>query len=137
MTLRNTRGDEVEDEKAVSQLRGVLRSVGDEVPLLPCVGNALAAPRRHRRFLADGRLLPARDSSVKGDTVSLIHCPDCRRLCFVASASCPNCEVSSRSGALRAAAAAEEKSFRRKCGILFLIPFISTLAVLAVVLIRA
>jgi hypothetical protein len=68
--------------------------------------------------------------------LSLTHCPDCRRLCFVTYASCPSCDVSFKPGALRAAATAEEKSFRRNCGILFLIPFISTLAVLAVVLIR-
>ena len=69
--------------------------------------------------------------------MSLTHCHDCRRLCFVDSASCPSCEVSFKPGALRTAATAEEKSFRRKCGILFLIPFISTLAALAVVLVRA
>jgi hypothetical protein len=44
--------------------------------------------------------------------------------------------VSFKPGALRAAATAEEKSFRRKCGVLFLVPFVSILAVLAVVLVR-
>jgi hypothetical protein len=57
-------GAEGEDEKALSQLQDVFRRVGDEVPLLPYVGNALAAPLRRRRFLAGGRLLPARHSSV-------------------------------------------------------------------------
>jgi DNA-directed RNA polymerase omega subunit len=38
--------------------------VGDEVPLLPWVGDELAASLRRRRFLAGGRLLPARDNSV-------------------------------------------------------------------------
>jgi hypothetical protein len=32
---------------------------------------------------------------------------------------------------------AEEESFRRKCGVLFLAPFLGTLAALAVVLMRA
>jgi hypothetical protein len=44
--------------------------------------------------------------------------------------------VSFKPGALRAAAMSEEKSFRRKCNILFLVPFLSTLAVLAFVLVR-
>ena len=66
----------------------------------------------------------------------LTHCPDCRRLCFVDSASCPSCAVSFRPGALRAAAAAEEKSFRRRSNILFLIPFLGALVALAVVLMR-
>ena len=69
--------------------------------------------------------------------MSLTHCPDCRRLCFVDSASCPNCEVSFRPGALSAAAAADEKSFRRKSNLTFLAPFVGALAVLAVVLMRA
>ena len=69
--------------------------------------------------------------------MSLTHCPDCRRLCFVAAASCPNCEVPFRPGAFRAAAAAEKKTFRRRCTVLFLVPSLSTLAVLAVVMVRA
>jgi len=56
--------DEVEDEKALSQLQGVVTGVGDEMPLLPRVSDALAAPLRRRCFLPDGRLLPARDGSV-------------------------------------------------------------------------
>jgi hypothetical protein len=68
--------------------------------------------------------------------VSLTHCPDCRRLCFVDSASCPSCALSFRPGALRAAAAAEEKSFRMRSNIMFLVPFVGALAALAVVLIR-
>lgn len=67
----------------------------------------------------------------------LTHCPDCSRLCFVNSASCPSCAVSFRPGALREAAAAEEKSFVRASSIMFLVPFVSTLVVLAVVLMRA
>ena len=69
--------------------------------------------------------------------MSLTHCPDCRRLCFVDSASCPSCAVSFRPGALRDAAAAEEKSFRRRSNIMFLVPLVAALAVLAVVLVRA
>lgn len=65
----------------------------------------------------------------------LTHCPDCHRLCFVASATCPSCAASFRPGVLRAAAA-EEKSFRKKSGIMFLVPFVSVLALLAVVLMR-
>ena len=68
--------------------------------------------------------------------MSLTHCPDCRRLCFVDSASCPSCEVSFRPGVLRAAAAAEEKSFRMRSNIMFLVPFVGALAALAVVLMR-
>jgi hypothetical protein len=68
--------------------------------------------------------------------VSLTHCPDCRRLCFVNSASCPSCAASFRPGVLHAVAAAEEKSFRRRSGIMFLVPFVSILALLAVVLMR-
>jgi uncharacterized protein involved in exopolysaccharide biosynthesis len=45
--------------------------------------------------------------------------------------------VSFRPGALSAAAAAEEKSFRRKGNLMFLVPFVGALAVLAVVLMRA
>jgi hypothetical protein len=45
--------------------------------------------------------------------------------------------VSFRPGALHAAAAADEKSFRRRSSIMFLIPFISTLMALAAVLMRA
>lgn len=69
--------------------------------------------------------------------MSLTHCPDCRRLCFVDSASCPSCEVSFGQGALGVAAAAEEKSFMRKGSVLFLVPFLGTMLVLAVVLMRA
>lgn len=68
--------------------------------------------------------------------MSLTHCPDCRRLCFVDSASCPSCAASFRPGALRDAAAAEEKSFKVRSGIMFLIPFAAALAALAVVLVR-
>ena len=66
----------------------------------------------------------------------LTHCPDCRRLCFVNSASRPSCAVSFRPGALRAASAAEEKSFRMRSNIMFLVPFVGALAALAVVLMR-
>jgi hypothetical protein len=45
--------------------------------------------------------------------------------------------VSFRPGALRDAAAAEEKSFRRRSNIMFLVPLVAALAVLAVVLVRA
>jgi hypothetical protein len=38
--------------------------VGDEVPLLPGAGDALAAPLRRRRLLADNRLLPARNGPL-------------------------------------------------------------------------
>lgn len=69
--------------------------------------------------------------------MSLNHCPDCRRLCFVASTYCPSCEASFRPGELRAAAAAEEKSFMRRGNIMFLVPFVSALAVLAVLLVWA
>ena len=68
--------------------------------------------------------------------MSLTHCPDCRRLCFVDSASCPSCAVSFRPGALRAAAAAETKSFMRTSSIMFLVPFAGAFLALAVVLMR-
>jgi hypothetical protein len=68
--------------------------------------------------------------------MSLTHCPDCRRLCFVDSASCPTCLRTFRPGVLRDAAAAEEKSFRRRGNLMFLVPFIGALAALAVVLMR-
>jgi hypothetical protein len=68
--------------------------------------------------------------------MSLTHCPDCRRLCFVDSASCPSCAKSFRPGALRAAAAAEAKSFMRTSSIMFLVPIVSALVLLAVVLMR-
>ena len=68
--------------------------------------------------------------------MSLTHCPDCRRLCFVDSASCPGGAVSFRPGALRTASAAEEKSFRMRSNIMFLVPFVGALAALAVVLMR-
>jgi hypothetical protein len=60
----NARGGEVEDEKALSQLQVVFKGVGDEVSLLPYVGDALAPPRGRRGRLADGRLLSAGDGSV-------------------------------------------------------------------------
>jgi len=44
--------------------------------------------------------------------------------------------VSFRPGALRDAAAAEEKSFKRRSNIMFLVPFVGALAALAVVLMR-
>jgi len=68
--------------------------------------------------------------------VSLTHCPDCRRLCFVDFASCPSCALSFRPGVLRDAAVAEEKSFRVRSNVMFLIPFVGALAVLAVMLMR-
>ena len=69
--------------------------------------------------------------------MSLTHCPDCRRLCFVASKYCPSCEASFRPGELRDAAAAEEKSFMRRGHIMFLVPIVSALTVLAVLLMRS
>jgi len=69
--------------------------------------------------------------------MSLTHCPDCRRLCFINSASCPSCDASFRPGALRAAAASEEKSFMMKGIIMFLVPFLSALALSAVMLMRS
>lgn len=68
--------------------------------------------------------------------MSLTHCSDCRRLCFVDSTSCPSCAVSFRPGALSAAAAADERSFRRRSNLMFLIPFAGALLALAVVLMR-
>lgn len=68
--------------------------------------------------------------------MSLTNCPHCRRLCFVASTYCPSCEASFRPGELRAAAA-EEKSFMRRGNIMFLVPFVSALAVSAVLLMRS
>jgi hypothetical protein len=68
--------------------------------------------------------------------MSLTHCSDCRRLCFVDSASCPSCAVSFRPGALHAASDAEEKTFRQRGNIMFLVPFVSALTVLALVLMR-
>ena len=68
--------------------------------------------------------------------MSLTHCPDCRRLCFVTSTYCPSCEASFRPGELRDAAAAEEESFMRKGHIMFLVPIVSALAVSAVLLMR-
>ncbi len=68
--------------------------------------------------------------------MSLTHCPDCRRLCFVDSASCPSCAAPFRPGVLRDAAAAEAKSFMRTSSIMFLVPFVSALVLLAVVLMR-
>ena len=44
--------------------------------------------------------------------------------------------MSFRPGVLRAASGAEEKFFRRRSNIMFLVPFVSALAVLAVVLMR-
>jgi len=41
-----------------------------------------------------------------------------------------------RPGVLRAAAAAAERSFRRRSNIMFLVPFVGALVVLAVVLMR-
>jgi DNA-directed RNA polymerase omega subunit len=46
------------------QLQVVFKDVGDEVPLLPYVGDGLASPLGRRGRLADGRLLHARDGSV-------------------------------------------------------------------------
>jgi len=54
----------MEDAKVLSQLQVVIRSVGDEVPLLPGAGNALAASLHRCRYLAGGLRLPDRDSSV-------------------------------------------------------------------------
>ena len=68
--------------------------------------------------------------------MSLTHCPDCGCLCFVDSASCPSCAVSFLPGVLRAAAATEERSFRRRSNIVFLVDFVGALVVLAVVLMR-
>jgi hypothetical protein len=45
-------------------------------------------------------------------------------------------EVSPRPGVLRAAAAAEERSFRRRSAVMFLVPLVGALAALAVVLMR-
>ena len=54
----------MEDEKALSQLQVVFKGVGNEVSLLPNVGDALATPLRRRGRLADGRLLSAGDGTV-------------------------------------------------------------------------
>jgi hypothetical protein len=60
----NTCEDEAEDEKALPQLQVIFKGMGDEVPLLPYVGDALASSLRRRRRLADGHLLPARDGQM-------------------------------------------------------------------------
>ncbi len=52
--------------------------------------------------------------------MSLTKCPDCRRLNFVAAASCPNCGGAFRSGALSAQADTEERAFQRRSGGVFL-----------------
>jgi hypothetical protein len=44
--------------------------------------------------------------------------------------------VSFRPGVLRDAAAAEEKSFRMRSAVMFLVPFVGALAALVVVLMR-
>ena len=54
----------MEDEKALSQLQDVFRGVGDEVPVLSRIDEALAAPLRRRRLLVYSRLLSARGSRL-------------------------------------------------------------------------
>jgi hypothetical protein len=68
--------------------------------------------------------------------LSLTHCPECRRLCFINSESCASCGAPFRAGVLRGAAEAEEKSFRVRSGLMFFVPFAGALAALAFVLIR-
>jgi hypothetical protein len=54
----------MEDEKALSQLQVVFKGVGDEVSLLPHVGDSTASYLRRRGRLTDGRLLSAGDGTV-------------------------------------------------------------------------
>ncbi len=68
--------------------------------------------------------------------MSLTTCPDCRHLSFVDAASCPSCLRAFRPGALRAQAAAEEKSSRIKYGTIFLAMLMSVMVLLLLVALR-
>jgi len=53
--------------------------------------------------------------------MSLVKCPECRRLCFSDSQACHSCSREFNQGELRAKLAAENKAFDRKCYGVFLI----------------
>lgn len=68
--------------------------------------------------------------------MSLTKCPDCHHLSFVDAASCPTCLRTFRPGALRAQAAAEERSFRIRYGTIYLAVLMSVIALLLFVALR-
>jgi hypothetical protein len=68
--------------------------------------------------------------------MSLTRCPDCRHLSFVDALSCPTCLRAFRPGALRAQAAAEERSFRIKYGTIYLAVVLTMVALLLFVALR-
>jgi dsRNA-specific ribonuclease len=62
--------------------------------------------------------------------MSLTKCLDCRRLNFVAATSCQGCGRAFGSGELSAQAAAEEKTFQRRSGAVFLTVLLALVAAL-------
>ena len=69
--------------------------------------------------------------------MSLTKCPGCRHLTFVDALSCPSCGEAFRPGILRAKAAAEDRSFNRRCGALFLsVLLLGTVAALLFAMLR-
>lgn len=68
--------------------------------------------------------------------MSMTKCPDCHRLSFVKSESCPSCERAFRPGELRAQANAEEKSLGRRANGVFAALFLAALVALAFVMFR-
>jgi hypothetical protein len=68
--------------------------------------------------------------------MSLSKCPDCRKLCFTESASCPSCARAFQPAELRTQAEAEERAFQRKGHVLFLVLLLAQLMVLLFVAFR-
>jgi hypothetical protein len=69
--------------------------------------------------------------------MSLIHCPNCHRLCLTDAASCPSCALAFQPGVLQSRMVAKEKAFSTKVNTLFLSLFLTLLAVLVLVEIQA
>ena len=68
--------------------------------------------------------------------MSLTKCPGCRHLSFVDAASCPSCGQAFQPGALWAKNAAEERSFSRRVGAIFITAFLIMFGVLLFVVLR-
>jgi hypothetical protein len=68
--------------------------------------------------------------------MSLTKCPGCRHLTFVAASSCPSCEQAFQPGSLWAKNAAEERSFGRRVGAVFITALLIMFGVLLFVVLR-
>jgi hypothetical protein len=77
--------------------------------------------------LIERKLKRSRQSRKEKALMSLVKCPECRRLCFSDCQQCVNCSREFNRGELSLKLASENKTFERRCYGIFFVLFLLTL----------